>query len=269
MPFERITQRAFSGRRGLPASLALNCRKNGGRPACVISLQAEFVRTTNFTADCKFHVAIGTGIDEGKIRIERADDGIFGVRGMKGSLLFDLGYIAALGEHAQPRAFTTAAYADGAVVIDIPEAGDAGDESDEEEDQEEPVATPPKAAAAQPARTAAPSPAAPQARKSAGGSVVRLSGVDIDLAVDNESVSFSGKTIEVSTRGARLVEVLARVRPNCVGDDFIIGKLWTVRPAGVATLLDMVVRDLGSLKTIGLEVRKQKGIGHQLVEIDR
>ena len=32
--------------------------------------------------------------------------------------------------------------------------------------------------------------------------------------------------------------------PNCIGDDFLVSKIWKTRPTNVWTMLDMVVADL-------------------------
>ncbi len=103
-----------------------------------------------------------------------------------------------------------------------------------------------------------------------GAKAVIHNGIAVDATPKRESVAFNGRQIPVSPRGARLVAALAKARPNCIGDDFLISKIWNVRPAHAADLLEMVVHDdLAGLKKIGLEVRTQRGIGRQLAEIKR
>lgn len=113
------------------------------------------------------------------------------------------------------------------------------------------------------AQAAAPIPSA--AARSVKASVSH-DGVTIELTPDQESVAFKGRRVSVSPRGARLVAALAKVRPNCIGDDFLIGKIWKTRPSNASAMLDIVIADLAALKTIGLEVRTQRGIGRQLVK---
>lgn|SRR5574343_866093 len=79
-------------------------------------------------------------------------------------------------------------------------------------------------------------------------------------------ITRGGRSVKVSPRAALLVAALDRAKPNCVGDDFLIGKIWTQRPANARELLEDLIASLGSLKQIGLEIRTHRGIGRQLVE---
>jgi hypothetical protein len=87
------------------------------------------------------------------------------------------------------------------------------------------------------------------------------------LSIGRDTVSFRGQ-VRVSPRGALLVAALAKAKPAFVGDAFLISRIWNVRPLNSGELMDALVFDLACLKTIGLEVRTQKGLGRQLVEID-
>ncbi|WP_051448366.1 ParB/RepB/Spo0J family partition protein [Bradyrhizobium sp. WSM1417] len=130
-----------------------------------------------------------------------------------------------------------------------------------------PAAAPPAPAAAKsPAATATP-PAAPKpATSPKPASNGRPSG---PLSISREEVSCNGLRIRVVPRAALLLQALAKAQPQCVGDEWLIQKIWSVRPNNAGELLDQLVRDLDGLKKLGLEVRTQRGIGRQLVEIPR
>jgi hypothetical protein len=87
------------------------------------------------------------------------------------------------------------------------------------------------------------------------------------LSIGRDEIAFNGQRIRVAPRAALLVAALAKAKPNCVGDDFLILRIWNHRPPNAGELLDQLVRDLGALKKLGLEVRTQRGIGRQLVEV--
>jgi hypothetical protein len=88
------------------------------------------------------------------------------------------------------------------------------------------------------------------------------------ISVGREEVSYKGRRQRCTPRAAQLVGLLAKAKPNPIGDEFLIGKLWTVRPANAGEYLDGLVNELGSLKRIGLDVRSLRGIGRQIVEIE-
>lgn len=102
----------------------------------------------------------------------------------------------------------------------------------------------------------APRPSAPQAAATHG-----------PLSIGSQEISFNGRKVRVVPRAASLVGVLAKAMPNCVGDEFIIARIWSARPGNAIEMLDALVHDLKILKQIGLEVRTQRGIGRQLVEV--
>jgi hypothetical protein len=119
-----------------------------------------------------------------------------------------------------------------------------------------PAAPPAQPSAARPA--AAGKPASSPAKAGTGG-----------LSIGRDDVALNGRSVKVGPRAALLVAALAKAKPNCVGDDFLISKVWTQRPDHAGELLNQLVRNLASLREIGLEVRTQRGIGRQLVDIDR
>lgn len=89
------------------------------------------------------------------------------------------------------------------------------------------------------------------------------------LHIGREEICLNGQRVRVGPRAALLVAALAKAKPNFVGDEFLINKIWTQRPAHAVDILDQLVRDLAALKPLGLEVRTQRGIGRQLVEVNR
>lgn len=117
-------------------------------------------------------------------------------------------------------------------------------------------------AAAKPA-AAQPAPVVPAKKPSPSGA-----GQRVISTTSRDEVTFAGRSVRVTPRAAMLVGLLVKAKPNPIGDDFLIGKLWTARPANAAEYLDGLVLELGTLKKIGLEVRTLKGIGRQIVEID-
>jgi len=88
-----------------------------------------------------------------------------------------------------------------------------------------------------------------------------------NISIGREDVSRGGQSVRVGPRAALMVAALAKAKPNCVGDEFLISKIWTQRPTDAVAIIDQLVRELASLKKLGLEVRTQRGVGRQLVEI--
>lgn len=117
-------------------------------------------------------------------------------------------------------------------------------------------------AAARPAPAAAQSPAASAASPAAPKLASRG-----PLSIGSQEISFNGRKMRVVPRAASLIGVLAKAMPNCVGDEFIIARIWSARPGNAIEMLDALVHDLKILKQIGLEVRTQRGVGRQLVEV--
>jgi DNA-binding response OmpR family regulator len=91
----------------------------------------------------------------------------------------------------------------------------------------------------------------------------------VDLTLDNENVSFKGKSIEVTTRQAKLVRLLARPRPAPVATSFLIGALWDGKPPQTAQKqIEEMTLDLQKpLKGIGLDLKLVKGVGYQLKDL--
>jgi len=118
-----------------------------------------------------------------------------------------------------------------------------------------PAAAPPAPAAAK-SPAARPAPAAPAKPANVG-----------PLAIGRDFVTRNGQRLSCSPRAALLVSALVKAMPNSVGDEWLISKVWTVRPSNAGEVLDQLVRDLDGLKQLGLEIRTHRGIGRQLVEV--
>lgn len=118
---------------------------------------------------------------------------------------------------------------------------------------------------AQAAAPAAAAPAKQQPAKVPAAAPVRALG---GLTIGREDISRGGQSVRVGPRAALLVAALAKAKPNCVGDEFLIGKIWTQRPTDAVAILDQLVRELASIKKLGVEVRTQRGVGRQLVDLD-
>lgn len=262
MAFERLEAREKSGRSGLPASVTLTNR-TAGRPAVLVSLTSTLVDGANLETLSKFDALIGTGDDVGKIRIVAASEGMLTPRVLKGrSLLLDLGFVAALGTTPQRKQFTTARVIEkGVVEVDLP---DFNGEDDAPLDTAEVRGAVPPAPPARPAQPAAIAPA-----RKASAKAERVNGVLIELAEGRECVTFNGKSVEVSPRGARLVFLLARPRPSPVATSFLVNALWDGKPPGSAmTTLQQIAADLQkNLSPIGLDLRVVRGVGYQLKDL--
>lgn len=256
----------------LGASMSMRIYNSSPKPVAFLSLRKHFLATTNFGDALKFDVAIGEGDSAGKIRITASKSGIFSGRQLqKGSVVIDLGHIPALGDAEHKNRSAEVVFVDGAAIVTVPDwQRDVEDDDDGDgDDDDRPSFTSSKPAAAAPRETYNPATPPRAASAAAGPKAATHKGITINLSAGNESVSYRGNTIEVSPRGAKLVEMLAKVTPACIGDAAIVGRLWETKPSSssAATLLDMVCADLGSLKKIGLELRTQRGIGRQIVEV--
>lgn len=96
-----------------------------------------------------------------------------------------------------------------------------------------------------------------------------INGVLVDLTADEESVTFKGKSTEVTTRQAKFVRLLARPRPQPVAEAFLVGALWDGKPPQNATeQLRTMASDLQKgLSPIGLNLASVKGVGYQLKDL--
>jgi len=117
-------------------------------------------------------------------------------------------------------------------------------------------------AAATPAPAAAKSPAAPPARP-----LPAKTAAHGPLSIGRDEISRNGRRLRVAPRAALLLQALAKAQPNCVGDEWLVSKLWTARPPNALDLIDQMIRGLEGLKDLGLEIRTHRGVGRQLIEV--
>lgn len=240
MAFERLRVRQENGPKKGPAAISLTGR---ARPRVNLTLSGRLAQDAGLTRGGKVHLSLGTGADAGKIRIESAEDGAFTARLLNGgAVLVDGGFIEAIGTSAQKKRSTSArSISPGIVEVDIPAFG-----ADEIGDD------------------ACPSPNS--TRPKAHQKSKTVNGVAINLTLDDESVTFAGKTVEVTTRQARFIYLLARPRPTPVAVPFLTNALWDGKPPATALLsLKQMAADLQTaLSPIGLSVNLVKGVGYQL-----
>jgi hypothetical protein len=249
MAFERVELTV--GKAKAPAGLTIT---HLGK--AVVALRKDLVAKAGFKHDMKFSVLLGVDDDRGKLRILKDKDGTPCARELEktGAFFFNLGVLPAIGVTPSKQRPAEARCIENGIEIDLPP--DDG----------------PKLLAP-PARMRAEKP--PEAM---GGGVTRtpkadggetFNGVSIDLTEDEESVSFKGKSTEVTTRQAKFVRLLARPRPALVGEAFLIGALWDGKPPrDAAEQLRQMSADLQKgLSPIGLNLAVVKGVGYQLKDL--
>lgn len=222
------------------------------RGKAVIALRKDVVAQAGFRAKDTFSAMLGTDDDHGKLRIVKDKDGVACARELKktGAFFFNLGMVPAIGVTPHKQRPIDARLVEGGIEIVIPP------------DDGPKLLPPPRreVATEKPADGGG-------ARKEGGGTAVN--GIFIDLKQDEESVTFRGKSTEVTTRQARLVALLARPRPQPVAESFLVGALWEGRPPkDAAELLRQICADLkGGMSSIGLDLRTVKGVGYQLKDL--
>ncbi|MGJ4893749.1 hypothetical protein ACQR2B_06745 [Bradyrhizobium oligotrophicum] len=274
MSFIEIEKRKGAGTLKPEVTVSFSPR-GGGKPCCTIVLRADFLARSGFGDAETYRVAVDAEND--KIKLWPDTTGSFSsqARQRDGARLVSLGHVVSFGARQHKRKPCAVALVEGAAVLTLPALGD-----DARGDGGASLPSPPAGEgddargasagegclSANPAVEATPSKPA-TAKPPAAAQMVEFPELTINLAEGHESVTRNGASLSVSPRGARLVAALARVMPNCVGDDFLIQRLWDKNPAGGTASLEMVIADLKRLKTLGLEIRNQRGIGRQLVVV--
>jgi hypothetical protein len=275
MSFIKLEKRVGVADARLGASMSTRIYKGSPKPMAFVALRRQFLDRAKFGKTLRFDVSVGDGDDTGKIRIVPNAAGVFTARALKaGSIILDLGHLPQLGLEEHRNHPAAVELVDGAAIVTVPDWTDEDDEDeeDDEEEAEEAPTEPPQRVeprAPAPVTNGGGAPRAPASPTKGAPKAVIVNGITINLTDGCEAISYRGETVEVSMRGARLVEALAHAMPHCVGDDFLIGKLWDRKPPGASTSLDMVVSDLAALKKCRLEVRTQRGVGRQLVEVGK
>lgn len=253
MAFEQVEVHFAKAGPRSPAAVTLYRHANSDKPAgTAISLRADIVSGAGFTPESTFNLLIGRDDDAGKLRLVAAKDGSVRAVFMKRTNAFfvRLGWVAAIGSEPCARTETTARIIQkGTVEVDIPNLGAVK-------------------LLAPPSKSDDDAPAASGDRASpANGDEIFLNGITIDLTDENETITFDGEGIAVSTLEAQLVKILARPRPAPVSESFIISNLWE-KPApknASEQLRQLCVGDLkGGLAKIGLNLNLVKGAGYQL-----
>jgi hypothetical protein len=218
----------------------------------IVTLSPALATEAGFTGKAMYSIYLGKDEDAGKLRIATDPKGIIiGRQAPRNTaMLFNLGYLPAIGCVRCRKQYTDARVVDpGVVHIDIPVFAEAAETGDDEEDDD--VA-----------------PAAP-ARKPQSSATETLNGVTIEFSMDGESVTFKGKTVEVTARQARLIRLLARPRPAPVAETFLLKNLWDGRaPNNAGEQLRTLCADLQKgLAPIRLDLNLVKGAGYQLRDL--
>lgn len=245
MAFERIT--IVQGKAKATAGVTIT---QTGKT--VIAVRKDLVAQAGFKAGASYNVLLGTDDDHGRIRIMLDKTGVPCARELKrtGAFFFNLGPVPAIGTTPTHQRPTEARLIEGGIEVDIPE--DNGPKL---------LPAPKKAAGA------ADAPVGRSEPKKASDNEVLLNGITVDQTDGEESITFDGQTVMVSTIEAKLVKILARPRPQTVSESFIIGNLWDKGrpPSAAAQLRRLCTGDLKtSLAKIGLSLNDIKGIGYQL-----
>ncbi|PPQ42131.1 winged helix-turn-helix domain-containing protein [Rhodopseudomonas palustris] len=250
MPFEPILP--LPNRTDAPAVLSLRWRKD--RLFCSLTFRKALCDLASLADGSKAAVLIGTGEDEGRLQVRPDASGPYQLRAVRaGSLKFEFPALKAVfgGEPREAEAIAATWSADDlAIVVELPDCGGG---------QKRAPAT-----KAKPAAISAPAPEDAPERPSA--TMVSVCGIWFDVASGKERIIRNDERIECSARGLKLVRLLAKAFPNPVSDTEIIGALWAVKPHGVATQLDLVIKDLRSLKKLGLGIETVRGKGFRLVK---
>jgi len=123
-------------------------------------------------------------------------------------------------------------------------------------------------AVAPPAPAAAKSPPAPKAAPAAPAAPPKAARRGV-LTIGPAEVSANGRRLRIAPRASLLLQMLDKAKPNNVGDEWLVQKLWsTGRPSNAVDLIDQIIRGLNEgLKDLGFEIRTHRGVGRQLVEV--
>lgn len=272
MGFVEIFKRKGAAATSEKADIVVSFSPRGSsRTVCAVVMRPKFLERSGFGLG-NYRASIDA--ERSAIKIWPAADGTFKARHLKSALVLDLGFIEEFsGRNHKKLPPSDVALGDGFVVIALPavERVEAGEESPSANPAADVPATGEGKAALVAPKTppAAAEDAAPRGAIAPGDIVVEHNGVRICLARDRGwvgLVGFTHKPVDVSPRGAKLVAMLARVMPACIGDPHLVKHLWSGTPPGGASVaLDMVIADLKSLAALGLEVRTQRGVGRQLL----
>lgn len=253
MAFERITLATAKSK--APAGLTITQLGKS-----VIALRKDLVTQAGFKKEMKFAILLGTDDDQGKLRIVKDKAGIACARELEktGAFFFNLGVLPAIGVTPRKQRPAEARCIEDGIEIDLPPDDEPKRLPPPARSQDEPVR---QAAASKPATAGR-----AQKARAAGDT---LNGVTIDLTEDEESITFKGKSTEVTTRQAKLVRLLAKPRPQTVAEAFLIGALWDGKPTkDAAEQLRLIAADLQKgLSGIGLDLRLVKGVGYQLRDL--
>jgi len=229
--------------------------RGSSKTVCAIVMRPAFTARSGFGLGT-YRAAVDA--ETQAIKVWPAADGTFKARQLKSALVLDLGFIPAFADRNHKKLpASDIALGEGFVIIALPECKASGGANAAAKEKEKQVV--PATAVLDP----------PSSLKSDFPAPLTFdyAGLRIDFSEGQETVSRGEWNQRTSARGARLVEALARAGGSCVGDDFLMKKLWDVKPAGGIASLEMVIADLKGLKKLGLEIRTERGVGRRLVVV--
>jgi hypothetical protein len=248
---ERVDARAPNS-----ASMRLISRKRSTKPACIVVVRAAVYEKAKWKTGDQVGVAIGIEGDDYRIRLKRnSKKPIAKIRVLpKGGFTVDVGHIEELGSTPQTSAATEAKLIDNDTIeIVVPDW-----QAEDDAEQEPPPARLDSAERKAPAKI----------QRGPAGLGLELHGVTIDLTVDEESVTYAGKTIDVTTNQAAMLAACLRGLPNVIDRNFMRRQLFAAKSMTEGdALLDFVAQDLPkAMASIGLTFKIIKGQGFALAK---
>lgn len=249
-----------------PALAAMSMQRLGRntKPSLLLFLRGDLAASAGMSRDTRVRCHLGRDEHAGLLRLEVDAVGGFVVgEWRRGGLVVDLGYVAAFGNESREKLGCKAERDGRAIVVTLPAW----------------ARSPTRAPAAKEipgegasgtsgTKSAPPTPVAPTPPAPASAAVTAITGINVDRTPGAERiVSGRGGAVDVSKRGAHLVELLLRANGQPIDESFLATKLWAPDkpPPTARVMIDTICRDLKSLSALGLEVRRIRGVGVQLV----
>lgn len=256
-------------KKNLPVAISLRSRKAG--VICFLSVSVDALGKIGGTEKPDkraYDVLIGSGDDAGKMRVQAAKTGHASYRRMRNYLIFNLGIVPSLPSRQIDKQRLDAKAIDAAtleIVLPNWDALPLQDDEDEDERADGRADVPP------PSRRAivAPPHGAARPAKPASGAQTEIvrNGITLDVTLDEETITFGKKTMDISTRQAAVAAALLRAMPSNVGREWLCRNVLTDIPAHARDVsLDMIFRDLAkACSAVGLELKVTPKVGVMLV----
>lgn len=237
-----------------PASIVASVHYKGTYPIVVIGIRKILTETLNWKNGEKIQILLGEDEDKGKLQIVRDISATKGpaIKTMKkGGVTISIGYREELTKVPRQKVQIFARKIDeDTIEIDLPDwSKDTADVSNKS------------------VTTAYKEPTLPP--QSPSKPPIHFNGVTISTEKEKESVTFKGKSVEVSSRQAQFISLLARTMPKHVAEIFIIDTLWGSKkqPNTESVLKQIKDSCVYDLEPLSLTVVYTKGVGYALKEI--